>query len=124
MTTELVGTRPWTTICWLRQLQPGRGVAALVDGQQVALVRTADGWVYAVGNQDPRSGAMVMARGLVGSRGERPTVAGPLYKQVFDLRTGECLDDPKQRLTVYAVAVVGRLVRVRSTSDGSTSGSC
>lgn len=112
MTTQSLGMRPWTTVCWLRQLQPGRGVAALVDGEQVAVVRTADGWVHAVGNQDPRSGAMVMSRGLVGSRGDRPTLAGPLYKQVFDLQTGECLDDPAQRLSVYAVAVVGGLVRV------------
>ena len=106
------GVRTWTTVCWLRQLQPGRGVAALVRGEQVALVRTADGWVHAVGNQDPRSGAMVMARGIVGSRGDRPTLAGPLYKQVFDLRTGECLDDPEQRLPVYAVAVLAGLVRI------------
>lgn len=106
---------PWTTVCWLRQLQPGRGVAALVGGEQVALVRTADGWVHAVGNQDPRSGAMVMSRGIVGSRGDRPTLTGPLYKQVFDLTTGECLDDPAQRLAVHEVAVVGGLVRVRLT---------
>ncbi len=108
----------WTTVCWLRQLQPGRGVAALVEGEQVALVRTAEGWVHAVGNQDPRSGAMVMSRGIVGSRRDRPTLAGPLYKQVFDLQTGECLDDPGQRLPVYAVSVVGGLVRVGPRADG------
>lgn len=113
MTAELLGTRGWTTVCWLRQLQPGRGVAALVYGEQVALVRTAQGWVHAVGHQDPRSGAMVMARGIVGSRGERPTLASPLYKQVFDLETGVCLDDPAQRLPVHEVAVVGGLVSVR-----------
>lgn len=103
----------WTTVCWLTQLLPGRGVAALVDGEQVALVRTAEGWVHAVGNRDPRSGAMVMACGLVGSRGDRPTLAGPLYRQVFDLVSGVCLDDPDQRLPVHRVAVVGGLVRVR-----------
>ena len=100
-------------MCWLRQLQPGRGAAALVDGEQVALVRTAAGWVHAVGNQDPRTGAMVMSRGIVGSRGDRPTLAAPLHKQVFDLGTGVCLDDPGQQLPVHEVAVVGGLVRVR-----------
>ena len=78
-------------------------------------MRTADGWVHAVGNEDPSSGAMVMSRGIVGSRGDRPTLAGPLYKQVFDLGTGECLDDPAPRLAVHEVAVVGGLVRVRLT---------
>jgi nitrite reductase (NADH) small subunit len=118
VTAQLLAVRPWTTVCWLRQLQPGRGVAALVEGEQVALVRTADGWVHAVGNRDPRSGAMVMARGIVGSRGDRPTLAGPLYKQVFDLGTGTCLDDPSQRLPVHEVAVVGGLVRVRRGAGG------
>ncbi|MCW2777951.1 MAG: nirD [Frankiales bacterium] len=117
MTAELLALPAWTTVCWLNQLQVGRGVAALVDGDQVALVRTPDGWLHAVGNRDPRSGAMVMSRGIVGSRGDRPTLAGPLYKQVFDLETGECLDDPSQRLPVHEVAVVGGLVRVRLARD-------
>jgi nitrite reductase (NADH) small subunit len=48
--------------------------------------------VLAVQNEDPVSGAFVMSRGIVGTRGDAPTVASPMYKQVFDLRTGECLD--------------------------------
>ena len=44
--------------------------------------------VFAIGNQDPFSGANVMSRGIVGSRGDVPTVASPMFKQVFDLRTG------------------------------------
>ena len=49
--------------------------------------------VHAIGNQDPFTGAFVLSRGIVGGRGEIPTVASPLHKQVFDLRTGACLDD-------------------------------
>ncbi len=63
-------------------------------GRQVALFRTYDGAVYALDNQDPFSGANVLSRGIVGSRGDVPTVASPMYKQVFDLRTGACLDEP------------------------------
>ena len=41
-----------------------------------------------------------MARGIVGiARGRpSPTVASPMYKQVFDLATGECLDEPGARV--------------------------
>src|SRR5690606_19701714 len=46
----------------------------------------------AVSNRDPYTGAQVMARGIVGTRDDAPTVASPLHKQVFDLRTGLCLD--------------------------------
>ncbi|WP_029292029.1 nitrite reductase (NAD(P)H) small subunit [Cellulomonas sp. HZM] len=87
-------------VCAVDDLVPDRGAAALVpdDGrtEQVALFRLASGEVFVVQQLDPFSGAHVMARGLVGSRlcdgVEVPTVAAPIYKQVFDLRTGACLD--------------------------------
>lgn len=79
-------------ICRLDDLHLERGAAALVGGRQVALFRTVDDRVFAVQQLDPYSAANVMSRGLVGTRGERRTVAGPMYKQVFDLDTGRCLD--------------------------------
>ncbi|MGY1856987.1 nitrite reductase small subunit NirD [Modestobacter sp. SYSU DS0290] len=103
-TATTTGTAPgWTTICAFDDLLPERGVAALVDGVQVAVFRLFDGSLHAVGHRDPFSGAFVLARGLVGTRGDAPTVASPMYKQVFDLRTGVCLDDPAVAVPVYPV---------------------
>jgi nitrite reductase (NADH) small subunit len=82
----------WTAVCHLADLVPERGAAAVVQGEQVALVRLVDDVVLAVQQRDPFSGAQVMSRGIVGTRGDRPTLASPMYKQVFDLRTGQCLD--------------------------------
>lgn len=82
----------WIAVCRLDDLAPERGSAALVGGEQVALFRTHADVVYAVQQLDPFSGAYVMSRGIVGTRGDAPTVASPMYKQVFDLRSGECLD--------------------------------
>ena len=92
----------WLPVCRLDDLVPERGAAALVpdgpDGrrEQVALFRLLGDDVRAVQQLDPFSGAYVLARGLVGSRlvnGDHvPTVASPMYKQVFDLRSGACLD--------------------------------
>ena len=79
-------------VCALRDLAVERGVAALVGDQQVALVRLADDTVHAVSQRDPFSGANVMSRGIVGTRRGEPTLASPMYKQVFSLRTGSCLD--------------------------------
>jgi NAD(P)H-dependent nitrite reductase small subunit len=84
--------RRWVPVCRLADLPRERGTAALVDGVQVALFRTFDDAVYAVQQRDPYSGAAVLSRGIVGTRGDTPTVASPMYKQVFDLRTGACLD--------------------------------
>jgi nitrite reductase (NADH) small subunit len=102
----------WTVVCRYCDLQPERGVAALIGRVQVALFRMFDGTLHAIGNQDPFTGAFVLSRGIVGSRGELLTVASPLHKQVFDLRTGACLDDETVAVPVYAVRTRGGLVEV------------
>ena len=102
----------WTAVCRLDDLARERGAAALVGGQQVALFRLVDDTVLAVDQLDPFSGAHVISRGIVGTRGDVPTVASPMYKQVFDLRTGECLTDPGVRLPVHRTLVVGGVVHV------------
>ena len=102
----------WTTVCRLDALAIDRGAAALVEGQQVAVFRLASGDVFAVDHRDPFSGANVMARGLVGTRGDRSTVASPIYKQVFDLATGQCLDDESVTLRAWPVRVVDGMVEV------------
>lgn len=102
----------WTAVCRYTDLQPERGAAAIVGGVQLAVFRTFDGGLHAIGNQDPFTGAFVLARGIVGTRGTVPTVASPMHKQVFDLRTGGCLDDPAVTVPVYAVRSRAGLVEV------------
>jgi nitrite reductase (NADH) small subunit len=100
-------------VCPLVDLTHDRGVAALVDGEAIAVFRLSpDDEVVAVGNVDPFSGASVLSRGIVGSAGEVVTVASPVYKQRFDLRSGECLDDPLVRIPVHRAAVVDGWVEV------------
>ena len=105
----------WTEVCRLTDLVPERGAAALVDGEQVAVIRLADDRVLAVQQLDPFSGAYVISRGIVGSRGDAPTIASPMYKQVFDLRTGACLESvgrDGQHLRVWPVRVEADVVLV------------
>lgn len=85
--------RRWRVVCPVEGVIPGRGVAARVAGTQVAVFVLADGRVLAVDNRDPFSEADVLSRGLVGDVLGEPTVASPVYKQRFLLRTGVCVDD-------------------------------
>ncbi len=101
----------WVDVCALADLVPGRGVAALVGGVQVA-VFLIEGEVFALSNFDPFSRAFVLSRGIVGSRGDRLKVASPIYKQSFDLRTGQCLDDPDVAVPVFAARTVAGRVEV------------
>ncbi|CAN5402556.1 nitrite reductase small subunit NirD [soil metagenome] len=97
----------WRRVCELSALTPDRGAAVLMDEQQIALFRIeADEALFAVSHHDPFSGANVLARGLVGSRAGAHTVASPMHKQVFDLRTGQCLDDPDVRIDVWDTRIV------------------
>lgn len=111
MTDLLIST--WNDVCELKALPIGRGVCALVDGVQVALFRVTADDVFAVSNFDPFSEAYVMSRGIVGSRGDVPKVASPMYKQSFDLRTGVCLDDPSVSLDTFDVRVRDGRIEVR-----------
>jgi len=105
--------RAWTTACDYDHLIPGRGAGVLLpDGTQAALFRLDDGSLRAIGNVDPFSGAAVMSRGIVGSRGDRATVASPLNKQVYDLETGECLSAEGPALSVFPVRIVAGAVEV------------
>ena len=110
----LAGMEAWEDACALDDLLPGTGVCALVAGRQVAVVRTAaPDAVYAIGNFDPFSKAFVLSRGIVGDRGGVPKIASPIYKQSFDLRSGQCLDDAQVRVPTYEVRVERGRILVR-----------
>ena len=100
----------WRDVCAIDDVRPGSGVAALIEGEQIAIVRTRDDQFAALSNFDPFSHAYVIARGIVGDRAGVPKIASPIYKQNFNLHTGECLDDASVRLAVYPVRVrAGRI---------------
>ncbi|MDV6013851.1 nitrite reductase small subunit NirD [Haloechinothrix sp. LS1_15] len=105
--------RDWTPVCLLEQIEEHGGVAALLPGgEQVAVFRLPGDEVYALSHIDPFSGAAVLARGIVGDTLGIPTVASPLHKQQFDLRTGRCLDDESVRVASYQVHIDGGIVAV------------
>lgn len=123
--TELILHRPadtetsWNAACLLDDLEEFWGEAALIENEQIALFRLPGNAVHAVGNIDPRTGAAVMARGIVGSRGSRPTIASPLHKEVYDLETGACLSGGKG-LSAYRVRCVDGVVEVAHSASPSS----
>jgi NAD(P)H-dependent nitrite reductase small subunit len=95
----------WHPVCSSDELETLWGEAALVGGEQIALFLLPDGRVRVVSNLDPATGAAVMSRGIVGSRrvdgADRPTIASPLHKDVFDLQTGACYTRSSLRLPTW-----------------------
>ena len=105
-------TLTWTDICAVDDIVPDTGVCARVDNRHVAVFRVGTDRFFAIDNVDPKSGASVLARGLLGSLGERIVVASPLYENHFDLRTGECIEAPEHSVRSHGVAIDGGRVRV------------
>ncbi|MFK7917603.1 MAG: nitrite reductase small subunit NirD [Ilumatobacter sp.] len=111
----------WVAVCEASHVRPDRGVAVLVDDEPVAVFRLAgvgdlaEEW-RAVSHIDPVGGAPVMARGLIGSVGAPPlivpTIASPLHKQRYNLRSGHCLDHPTALLRTYPVRVHNGVVEI------------
>ncbi|MGL5807965.1 MAG: nitrite reductase small subunit NirD [Xenococcaceae cyanobacterium] len=108
-------TLQWLDICSLSDLQPNTGVCALIAGEQVAIYRveTSSGTqVFALSNYDPFSKANVLSRGIIGDRAGILKVASPIYKQNFNLATGQCLDDETVIIPSYPVRIDGDRVQI------------
>lgn len=88
-------------ICTLSDLEEGWGEVALVEGHQYAVFRTAEDRVFITDHKDPNSGALVIARGILGKKAGVPTIASPLYKEEYNLETGECVNGADFTLPVY-----------------------
>ena len=110
--TETNAESEWERACALSDLEPSWGEAVLLRMKQIALFKVSPKEIYAVCHRDPHADAYVMARGIVGSRGDRPTVASPLLKQVYDLGTGECFSDPALHLKTFRTRVVGGFIEI------------
>jgi nitrite reductase (NADH) small subunit len=102
----------WTTVCKVDDILPDTGVCALVEDRHVAVFRVGQSDFYAIDNVDPKSGASVLSRGLLGSLGEHVVVASPLYKNHFDLNTGECLEAPEHSVRAHSVRIDDQRVLV------------
>ncbi|WP_150239879.1 nitrite reductase small subunit NirD [Nocardiopsis quinghaiensis] len=116
-------TRPttWTDACSIDRLHPEDGVAILLpDGTQVALFLTRDEHLYAVDNIDPYTGAAVISRGIVGDRSGEPTIASPMLKNVFSLRTGHSLDEDGVHLDTWPVRRDGATVQIATRAEENT----
>jgi NAD(P)H-dependent nitrite reductase small subunit len=105
----------WNFICDLEEVFPDSGVAALIDGKQLAIFRVGADQIYALDNFDPNSEANVMSRGLVGDINGEPVVASPVYKHHFSLITGRCIEDPEQSILAYPARISEGRIWVRST---------
>jgi nitrite reductase (NADH) small subunit len=106
----------WRTVCSRRDLVGDSGVVALVGDAQVALFYLPENegqTLYAVDNRDPKSGANVLGRGIVGHLGGELVVASPLYKQHFRLRDGQCVEYPEQRLRTWRARFNGDAVEIQ-----------
>jgi nitrite reductase (NADH) small subunit len=106
-------SKTWVDICSIEQIAPNTGVCALVEGQQVAIFKVGNqNEVFAISNYDPFSKAFVLSRGIVGDRKGILKVASPIYKQNFNLLTGQCLDDETVSIPTYQVRVVEGRVQI------------
>lgn len=106
----------WRALCSRADLVANSGVVAWVDGAQVALFylpeQASGKQLYALDNRDPKSGANVIGRGIIGSLGGDLVIAAPLYKQHYRLEDGTCLEYPEQQLRTWPVRLQGDTVEI------------
>ena len=96
----------WVAVCKETDLIMDSGVCAQLGDEQVAIFKEASkGDVFAISNYDPFGEANVLSRGIIGSFDGKMMVASPLYKQHFDLVSGQCLEEEDVSVKAYSVKV-------------------
>ncbi|MGH8119149.1 MAG: nitrite reductase small subunit NirD [Gammaproteobacteria bacterium] len=103
----------WESVCKVDDLIDNIGVCALVHGRQIAIFRLSGSKnLYAIDNHDPCSDANVLSRGIVGDLKGQVVVASPIYKQHFNLQTGQCLEDVSVKLATHPVRISDGVVQI------------
>jgi NAD(P)H-dependent nitrite reductase small subunit len=109
----MLETGYWEDVCCVDDLIENIGVCALVGGRQIAIFRLGNqDSLFAIDNHDPFSEANVLSRGVVGDLKGQLVIASPIYKQHFNLKTGQCLEDETVKLDVFKVRVVDGVVQI------------
>lgn len=105
----------WLNICRIEDIAPNTGVCAKVDDKQVAIFRHGKSHdLFAIDNYDPIGKANVLSRGLLAHIGETITVASPLYKQHYCLKSGVCKEDQAIKIKVYNVRLNDGIVELQN----------
>ncbi len=102
----------WQSVCQESDLIQNIGVCALLDKKQVAIFKINNSDIYAIDNYDPFSNVNILSRGICGDVNGQPVVASPIYKQHFNLSTGQCLEDESIKLTTYQVRIINNDVQL------------
>ncbi len=108
----------WESVCQFDDLIDNVGVCVLVNDKQIAIFRlSGSNKLYAIDNHDPFSHANVLSRGMCGDLKGNPIVASPIYKQHFNLDTGQYLEDESVKIPVYPIRVVDGNVQILEQSE-------
>ena len=104
----------WDVVCSVEDLVPESGIAVWTEDGAVAVFYLPYRLpaLFAISHTDPFTGKNVLARGITGDLKGQPVVASPLYKQHFNLETGQCLEDETVQVKTYPVLLDGNNVRV------------
>jgi len=112
---KIMTEKNWIGVCFEEDLFEDTGVCAKVNDKQIAIFKSRRlKQVFAISNYDPVGEANVLSRGILGSIGDAVVVASPLYKEHFNLATGECLEKPEYKVDVYPVRIKEGQVQVHA----------
>lgn len=95
----------WTKICKLDMMYADAGICVQgKNGEQIAVfLEGKSNELFAISNHCPFANANVLSRGLMAELSGELTIASPIYKQHFNLKTGVCLEDETVKLKTYQV---------------------
>lgn len=115
MRSEIDALREFVEVLRAEELPPGAACEVSVGGRELALVNV-DGIFYAVDNACPHQDGPLGAGAV-----QDHSLICPWHQWEFDVRTGECFEEPDMPIRCYDTKVVDGRVLVRMTAAGGPS---
>lgn len=81
------------------------GIAYLLPTNEQLAIFKIQGQIFVTQNECPHKKENVLARGIIGNKQEQFTIACPMHKKLFDLKTGNAIQHTCGNLKIYKVII-------------------
>ena len=102
----------WIDLCALKEMTPGLGHYVSRDNKRLAVMLTTERQIHVIDDACPHAGGSLASGGVDEIDGQSCAVC-PWHGWAFDLKTGQCPDNPIYRVSVYPTRVVRGRVEVK-----------
>lgn len=86
----------------INEIPEDGGIAYLLPTNEQLAIFKIEGKIFVTQNECPHKKENVLARGILGNKKDRYTIACPMHKKLFDLKNGEAIQHNCGNLNLHS----------------------